>query len=62
MEVPALARLNDKLETRWDRFSALTQKLFEAVIARAQGPTDSSIALDELFDALVFRNLSSADI
>jgi hypothetical protein len=61
MHVLALGPLKDRLGDKWSRLSQLVHKLFESSIARAQGPSDSCIALDELSYALVFRDMSLAD-
>ena len=61
MHVLDLGPLRDRLGDRWLRLSQLVHKLFESSIARAQGPSDSCIALDELSYALVFRDMSLND-
>ncbi len=61
LHVLALAPLKERLGTKWPRLSELVHKLFEAAIARAQGPDDYFAQLDELSYIAIFRSLTVAD-
>lgn len=58
LHVLGLAPLKARLGPKWERLSDLVHKLFETAIARAQGPGDHVIKLDELSYALTFHKLS----
>ena len=58
IHVLGLTPLKVKLGPKWDRLAGLVHKLFETAIARAQGPYDHFIALDELSYAVTFHSLS----
>lgn len=58
LHVLGLVPLKARLGPKWERLSDLVHKLFETAIARAQGPGDHVIKLDELSYALTFHKLS----
>ena len=60
LHVLGLAPIKNKLGPRWERLSDLVHKLFEKAIARAQGPSDHFVVLNELSYAVTFANLSRA--
>ena len=64
IHVLGLGALQTRLGLKWNRLSGYVHKLFESAIARAQGPSDHFVRLDDLSYAVTFHELSlpEADI